>query len=100
MNIIINQLYSLSLSLSLSSDTITTNSQRQGLFISGVLMVATAMPLSILQALIKFKNYFYFEEKDETLEEHEKVMAKMKWKKNDFYFFLSLPLVSKASRRK
>ena len=56
---------------------------------SGVLMVATAMPLAILQALIKFKNYFYFEEKDETLEEHEKVMAKMKWKKKDLFLSVS-----------
>jgi hypothetical protein len=30
---------------------------------------------SLLQALIKFKNFFYFEEKDKTLEEFEKVLV-------------------------
>lgn len=28
---------------------------------------------NLLQALIKFKNFFYFEEKDEPVEEFEKV---------------------------
>ena len=31
--------------------------------------------LYIIQALIKFKNHFYFEEKDEPVEEFEKVCS-------------------------
>ncbi len=31
------------------------------------------MPPSLVQALIKFKNFFYFEEKDEAVEDFEKV---------------------------
>ena len=58
--------------LSTSYSQITSNTQRQGES-SQVLCVERERDLWWLQALIKFKNYFYFEERDEQVEEFEKV---------------------------
>ena len=55
------------------------------------------MSILLIQALIKFKNYFYFEVKDEQVEEFEKVCSK------SFIFIgfhvVHLALVPEGSKR-
>ena len=56
----------------LSRATVSPNAQRRGLL--GLSPAAGHHKLyCFLQALIRFKNFFYFEEKDDPVDEYEKV---------------------------